>query len=201
MRTAIIYRATINFEQSNWLVGVNTKLCDLLDKDTNLQVKSPMLSLSNKRYVFSKWDTFSFSVFLFYCIVLSELHQDKIRRTDEFLWSLGVSSFEKMVSWYISIILQAMLWSAINFVQFAPQILDFETNIVFLWFLYSLVFFSTAIWAFVTSKFVKGTLSYILAVMHMLLFWLFVVIYFFIAEQPLPQSKALRLACYCIVLG
>ena len=164
-------------------------LCDF--NQTSIGVRYPFLASQDERHVFTVFDTFSLSVLLFFCVTLSELYQDKRLKTEEFLWSLGVSNSEQMISWYICQVVQAMIWSAINLVHILPQTMTMSTNIVFLWFLYVLVFLSTAIFALFCNKFVRGTMSYLFAITQMIMIWLFLYVWSTL-ELPLPNSQALR---------
>ena len=161
---------------------------------TQITFSYPFKKYIDSRYVFTSIDTFSFCVFLFYCICLSELYQDRQRKTDELLWSLGVSNSEQMISWYLAIIAQAMFWSAINFVQLAPQIQSMASSVVLLWFCYSFVFFVTAIFALISSKFVKGCLTFLLAIFQMIFVWLVLFLWSELQDRiPYPSSKVVRM--------
>ena len=170
-------------------------LCNIIDNGKQINFETPFEQFIESRYVFTTIDTFSFSVFLFYSICLSELHQDKQRKTDELLWSLGISKSEQMVSWYLAIITQAMIWSAINFVQLMPVLFSLSSNLFILWLCLTLTFLVAAIFALISSKFVKGTLTFLLAIFQMLITWVVLVMWSNVQNSlPYPSSKAIRLA-------
>ena len=175
---------------SHYLWSSLSHLCYTMDRTVTVE-PSPFINVQKDRNAFTVIDTFSICVVLFYCVVLSELYQDKRIRTELLLWSLGVSPTEQMIAWYISQILQAMVWSMISMVQLVPFIFTMATNIVFLWFCMTLVFFGAAILALISAKFVRGTMSYLFAIFQMMIIWLFSYIWTQ-TGLPLPTSQVVR---------
>ena len=159
-------------------------------------VRYPFIPSQKSRYVFTRFDIFTLSVFLFFCVTLNEVCEDKKGKIEHLLWSLGVSNSERMISWYICQLIQAMIWSAVNLLHVLPQTMSMSTNIVFLWFLYVLVFFSTSIFALLCSKFVTGTASRVLAIIQMIVISIFLFLWSHLQQSSI-NLKPLR---YLILL-